>query len=178
MKQLFRTAALLMMALATPASASLAVGDQAPDFSTQGVEGGRPTAVRLAELLKKGPVVLFFIPSVFIGSSAAEAHEFADNIDGFRAAGATVIGMSREPVDMLARFSTEECAGKFPMASADLGIVTGFDVNDSANFATRTTYVIAPGGRIAFVDDDDEYRGHVKSALGFVQGMKRQGPVR
>jgi peroxiredoxin len=45
-------------------------------------------------------------------------------------------------------------------------------VNDNANFATRTTYVIAPTGKIAFVDNDDDYRGHVKSTLAFVQGMK------
>src|SRR5579862_5190311 len=127
MKQLFPTAAaLLSMAFATTASASLAVDDQAPDFSAQGVQGATLMAVHLSELLEKGPVVIFFFPSVFIGSSATECHQFADNIDKFHAAGATVVGMSRDPVDALARFSTEECAGKFPMASADLGIVTGF----------------------------------------------------
>jgi len=174
MKQLFPTAAALLgMALATPASASLALGNQAPDFSAQSVQGETPMSVHLAEVLKKGPMVLFFLPSVFIGSSAAECHQFADNIDKFRAAGATVVGMSRDPLDTLARFSTKECAGKFPMASADFDIVTGFDVNDSANFATRTTYVISPGGRVVFVDDDDDYAGHVRNTLAFVQGMKR-----
>jgi len=101
-----------------------------------------------------------------------ESREFADNIDKFRAAGATVVGMSRDPLDALARFSTEECASKFPIASADLGLVTGFDVNDNSNFTTRTTYVIAPTGKIAFVHDDDDYRGHVRSTLAFVQGVQ------
>jgi len=173
MKQLFSTAAILLsMAFATPASATLAVGAQAPDFSTPGAQGGTAVTVDLSELLKKGPVVIFFFPSVFTGGSSEEGHEFADNIDKFRAAGATVVGMSRDPLDALARFSIEECASKFPIASADLGLVTGFDVNDSANFTTRTTYVIAPGGKIVFVRDDDDYRGHVKNTLAFVQGMK------
>ena len=174
MKQLFPTAAaLLSMAFAAPASAALAVGAQAPDFSTPGAQGGTAVSLDLSELLKKGPVVIFFLPTVFTGGSSEEGHEFADNIDKFRAAGATVVGMSRDPLDALARFSIEECGSKFPIASADLSVVTGFDVNDSANFTTRTTYVIAPGGKIAFVHDDDDYRGHVKSTLAFVQGMKR-----
>jgi peroxiredoxin len=165
-------ATLLSLAFVTPASAALAVGTQAPNFSAPGVQGGTTMTVDLSTL-KKGPVVIFFFPSVFAGGSSEECHEFADNIDKFRAAGATVIGMSRDPLDALARFSAEECAGKFPLASADLNIVTGFDVNDNANFATRTTYVIVPSGNIAFVLDDDDYRAHVKKSLAFVQGMKR-----
>jgi peroxiredoxin Q/BCP len=174
MKPLFPTAAaLLSMAFATPAFAALTVGTQAPDYSAPGVQGGATMTVGLSELLKTGPVVIFFFPSVFTGGSAEEGHEFADNIDQFRAAGASVVGMSRDPRDALARFSTQECAGKFPIASADLELVTGFDVNDNANFTTRTTYVIAPTGKIVFVDNDDDYRGHVKKTLAFVQEMKR-----
>jgi peroxiredoxin Q/BCP len=167
------TVVLLSLALALPAFAALAVGAQAPDFSVSGIQGSAVMTVNLSELLKKGPVVIFFFPSVFAGGSAEESHEFADDIDKFRAAGATVVGSSRDPIDALTRFSTENCAGKFPMVSAELRIVTGYDVNDNANFATRTTYVIAPTGKIAFVLDEDDYSGHVKKTLAFVQGMQR-----
>lgn len=174
MKLMIRTAAAaLILALASPAQAARGVGDHAPDFSVQGVLGDTPTPLHLADALKQGPVVIFFLPYVSSGASAAECREFADNIDAFRAAGATIIGMSRDPIGDLSRFSTEQCAGKIPMASADLAIVTGYDVNDSANFATRTTYVIAPSGEIVFVHDDDDRTGHVTSALAFVQGMRR-----
>jgi thioredoxin-dependent peroxiredoxin len=165
-------AAILSLVSASPATAALAVGDPAPDFSARGAQGSTIMTVVLSELLKKGPVVIYFIPSAFTGGTA-ESHEFAENIDKFRAAGASVVGMSRDSVDTLARYSTEECAGKFPMASASESIVNGFDVNDGAMFNTRTTYVIAPSGKIAFVHDDDDYGGHVKSALAFVQGMKQ-----
>jgi peroxiredoxin len=167
------TAALVSLALAAPASAALDVGAQAPGFSVPGVQGSTLMTVDLSELLKNGPVVIFFFPSVFAGGSSDECHAFADNIDKFRAAGVTVVGMSREPDDTLARFSSEQCAGKFPLASADVKLVTGYDVNDNANFTTRTTYVIASTGKIAFVHDDDEYRSHVNSTLAFVEEMKR-----
>ena len=174
MKQLIATAvALLSVVFATTASANLAIGDRAPDFSAQGAQGPTPMTIHLSDLLKKGPVVLFFFPSVFVGSSGEECHEFADNIDNFRAAGVTVIGMSRDSTDALSRFSTDECAGKIPMASADINIVTGFDVNDSANFTTRTTYVINSGGIIVFAADGDIDSNHVQHALAFVQGMKK-----
>jgi len=173
MKSVAVTVALLPLAFAMPASAALAVGAQVPDFSAPGVQDGTTIIVDLRELLKKGTVVVFFFPSVFAGGSSEESHEFADNIDKFRAAGASVVGMSRDSVDALTRFSKEECAGKFPLGAADLGLVTSFDVNDNANFTTRTTYVIAPNFKIAFTDDDDDYRGHVKKTLAFVLGMKR-----
>jgi peroxiredoxin Q/BCP len=59
------------------------------------------------------------------------------------------------------------------MASADESIVDGFDVNDGAMFNSRTTYVIAPSGKIVFVHDDEDYSHHVKNALAFVQAMKK-----
>jgi peroxiredoxin Q/BCP len=175
MKPIVAALATLAFALASgkPASAALAVGAQAPDFTARGAQGGIIMTVKLSDLLKKGPVVLYFFPSAFTGDAPDESHEFADNIEKFRAAGATVLGMSRDAVETLARFSTEECASKFPMASADESIVNGFDVNDGAMFNTRTTYVIATSGKIDFVHDDEDYRDHVKYALAFVQAMKK-----
>jgi peroxiredoxin len=163
--------AILSLIAAKPAAAALRVGDSAPEFTTQGAQGGAIMTIHLSELLKKGPVVLYFFPSAFTDS--AESHEFAANIAKFRAAGASVVGMSRDSVDTLARFSVEQCQGKFPVASADQSLVNAFDVNDGAMFNTRTTFVIAPSGTIAFVDDDADSNDHVKKALAFVERMKR-----
>ncbi len=164
-------AAILSFASAQPAAAALAVGDTAPQFSAPGAKGGTIMTVELAALLKSGPVVLFFFPSAF--TDGPECRAFADNIDKFRAAGASVLGVSRDSVDTLARFSVDECAGKLPVASAEERLVNGFDVNDGAMFNSRTTYVIAPSGKIAFVHDGEDNVGHVSTALAFVQGMKK-----
>jgi peroxiredoxin len=163
--------AILALIAASPAAAALKVGDSAPAFSAPGTQGGTVTTVALSKLLKKGPVVLYFFPSAF--TDTTESREFADAIDKFRAAGVSVVGMSRDSVSTLARFSIEQCAGKFPVASADENIVNAFDVNDGAMFNTRTTFVIAPSGKIVFVDDDADSGDHVKKALAFVQGMKK-----
>ena len=164
-------AGFLALALAGPASAALTVGAAAPEFTAPGAEAGKAATVDLAALLKQGPVVLYFFPSAF--TDPAGSREFADNVEKFRAAGASVIGMSRDGVETLARYSVEVCAGKFIVASAAEALVNAYDVNDGAMFNTRTTYVIDRLGTIAFVHDDDDHRDHVKRSLAFVEAMAR-----
>jgi peroxiredoxin len=168
---LVAAAAVLSIAAANPAAAALAPGDTAPVFSASAAQGDTTTTIDLAALLKKGPVVLYFFPSAF--TESGETEEFVRNIEAFHAAGASIVGASRDTIDTLARFSAKEGAGKIPMASADIRTIDAFDVNDGAQFNTRTTYVIAPSGKIAFVHEGEDNSGHVKSALAFVQGMKR-----
>ncbi len=168
---LARAVAILSLGVANPAIAALAVGDTAPDFSADAAQGKVGMTLSLADLRKSGPVVVFFIPSAF--TDAPECRDFAGKIDQFRAAGVSVVGISRDSSETLARFSADECAAKFPMASANEALVNGFDVNDGAMFNTRTTYVITSDGKIAFVNDDAEFGSHAKAALTFVQAMKR-----
>jgi peroxiredoxin len=164
-------AAVLSLAAANPAAAALAIGDTAPQVSAQAAQGNAVQAMDLAGLLKQGPVVVFFIPSAF--TDGPECRAFAENIDGFRAAGASLVGLSRDSLDTLTKFSTDECGGKIPMVSANESLVNAFDVNDGAMFNARVTYVIAPSGKIAFVHDGDDFAVHVMSALAFVQAAKR-----
>src|SRR3546814_20113175 len=87
------------------------------------------TTLFLSDQLKTGPVVLYFFPAAFTSGGNAEAHAFAERVDYFAAAGATVIGMSADTVETLAKFSTQKCAGKFAVASAGPRVVAGYDVD-------------------------------------------------
>lgn len=165
---------------ATPAQAALAVGAKAPDFTTRGAKGGKIFKLHLAEALKKGPVVLYFFPAAFTKGCTAEAREFADKSEEFAKAGATIIGMSNDPVDTLARFSTEECRDKFAVASAGPDIVKGYDVAlpampdrpQMAGKTNRTSYVIAKSGRIAYTYSDLNYVDHVSGTLAAVKSLR------
>lgn len=156
------------------ATSALAVGTQAPDFTTRGAIGGKIFTLTLSKQLKKGPVVLYFFPAAFTPGCTAEAHEFAEATDEFKAAGATVIGMSADPVDKLAKFSVEECRSKFAVASAGPSIIKGYDVAFplKAELTNRTSYVIAPTGRIAYAYSALSYRDHVKNTLAAVMAMQ------
>ncbi|HEY2444503.1 MAG TPA: peroxiredoxin, partial [Rhizomicrobium sp.] len=117
MKRLMICASLLAGVLAGPAMAALAVGAMAPDFSAQASLGGKEFSFSLAEALKKGPVVLYFYPAAFTKGCTIEAHDFAEATTQYAALGATVIGVSHDPIDKLDRFSVSECRSKFAVAA-------------------------------------------------------------
>jgi len=183
MRHLFAAAAasaavVVSLAIAAPAVAVLPVGAKAPDFTTRGAVAGKVVNVNLARQLKKGPVVLYFFPAAFTSGCNAEARAFADNIAAFRAAGATVIGMSTDTVEDLTKFSAAECAGKFPVASAGPRVIAGYDVAlgrqiKGRDATRRTSYVIDRTGRIAYVHDDLSADRHVALTLEAVKRLPR-----
>src|SRR6516225_2177287 len=80
--------------LATSASAELKPGAKAPDFSAPAYLAGNPFTYKLADALKKGPVVVYFFPAAHTAGCNIEAHLFSQAIDQFKAAGASVIGVT------------------------------------------------------------------------------------
>ena len=100
-------AAAALVLVATPAFAALKVGDRAPDFTAPAYLAGEPFDYRLADALESGPVVVYFFPAAHTPGCNLEAHLFSEAIDDFKAAGATVIGMTAGNVDELADFSKE-----------------------------------------------------------------------
>jgi len=60
---------------------------------------------------------------------------------------------------------------------ASPAIIKSYDValkraGMSAGMSDRTSYVIAPSGKIAFVHSDLDYRDHVKRTLEAVKALK------
>jgi len=158
--------------LAAPSFASLAPGTEAPDFTTEASLAGKPFAFSLAAALKTGPVVLYFYPAAFTPGCTVEAHEFAEATDKFKALGATVIGVSHDPIDTLNKFSVTDCRNKFPVASdADQKITKSYDAVLGAHpeYANRTSYVIAPTGKIIYAYTDLNPDKHVENTMAAVQ---------
>lgn len=181
MKTLIATLALgavAASALATSAYAELKVGAKAPDFTAPAYLAGQPFTYKLADALKKGPVVVYFFPAAHTSGCNMEAHLFSDAIDQFKAAHATVIGVTAGKVDELAAFSaeTEHCGGKFPVAS-DTGakIAKSYDSTLAAkpDWSSRTSYVIAQNGEIKHVYSNLNPNDHVKETLEAVKAMKK-----
>ena len=157
------------------ADATLSVGDRAPRFTAEAAQGGRRFPVNIQTLLRRGPVVVYFFPRAFTQGCTIESRAFAEAVPQFRAAGATVIGMSADDVATLQRFSTEECRGAFPMASATPEMIRQFDVSLRDGITSRTSYVIGRDGRIVMVHNDMNPNDHVRSTLAAVQGLRRRG---
>lgn len=165
------------VAFAVPAHADLPQGAKAPDFATQGALAGKAFKYHLKAALVKGPVVLYFYPKAYTQGCTLEARAFAEAMPQFRAAGASVIGMSADDISTLKRFSVEECRSAFPVAVASKSVIDAYDVNMAlvgkvTTMSKRVSYVIAPNGRVAFVHSDLDWRDHVKLTLAAVQRLK------
>ena len=180
MRMMMKVLALLVaLVLPAVAMATLPVGAQAPAFSTQGALGGKDVAFDLRKALRKGPVVLYFYPKAFTQGCTLEAHAFAEATPEFAKYGATVIGMSADDLPTLRKFSTEECRSQFAVGTATPAVVKAYDVGFArpgapAGLTNRTSYVIAPSGKIVFVHSDLDYRDHVKLTLDAVKRLKKK----
>jgi peroxiredoxin len=172
---MFRSSLCLAVALAalpiTAANPALKVGDKAPDFSTQVSLAGKAMPFSLRQALKKGPVVLYFYPAAFTKGCTIEAHDFAEATDDFHKLGATVIGMSGDGIDKLNKFSVSECRNKFAVGSATPATITAYDVTLPNNpaMSNRTSYVIAPDGKVIFAYSAMDPAGHVNGTMDAVK---------
>jgi peroxiredoxin len=162
--------------LASPLYAALQPGAQAPDFTTEATLAGQPFKFALADALKNGPVVLYFYPAAFTKGCTVEAHEFAEATEKFKSLGATVIGVSHDSIDTLNKFSVSECRNKFAVASdVDKKISKAYDANlFITSYANRTSYVIAPDGKIIYEYTALNPDKHVENTMAAVEKWKSE----
>jgi thioredoxin-dependent peroxiredoxin len=168
-------AALVATALTAPAAAALSTGAKAPDFTLQATQGGNVFTFSLADALKKGPVVLYFYPAAFTKGCTIEAHEFADAIGQYQALGATVIGVSHDPIDKLQKFSVSECRSKFAVAAdTNQSVMKEYDavLSQHPQYANRTSYVVAPDGTIIYTYTSLDPSLHVQNTLTALKAWK------
>jgi thioredoxin-dependent peroxiredoxin len=164
-------------ALVTPLYAALAPGAQAPVFTTQASLAGKPFTFSLADALKSGPVVLYFSPAAFTKGCTIEAHNFAEATDKFKSLGATVIGISTDKIETLNDFSVKDCRNKFAVASdADAKITKEYDavLKQKPEYADRTSYVIAPNGKIIYEYTAMDPDKHVENTMAAVTKWKAE----
>ena len=175
---------------ALPAFAALNKGDVAPDFSAQAALAGKTIAFSLAAARKNGPVVVYFYPAAFTSGCNVQAHEFAVNMDRFKAAGATVIGVSLDNITRLTAFSSDPkyCAGKLAVASdADGRIAASFHIaadpeekgfkdtrgiEVAHGFDERTTFIVGTDGKIVTTIGGVEPDKNVAQSLAAVTALK------
>lgn len=168
------TSACLATTLSLPvaAFASLSVGTKAPDFTVPATLGGKHFTFALADALRKGPVVLYFYPAAFTKGCTIEAHEFAEAVPQFEKLGASVIGVSHDDIATLDKFSTSECKRKFPVAAdSDQHVMKAYDsvMTGHPEYASRTSYVIAPTGEILYTFTDGDPTHHVENTMAAVK---------
>ncbi len=169
----------LLLAVAMPAHAMLKVGAAAPDFVLPAAQGGKELTFDSARARAHGPLVLYFYPAAYTSGCSVEAKLFADAMDDFEAAGATVVGVSGDKIDKLKRFSVSHCRGRFPVAAdASLKTAKAYEATGAFSFigfASRVSYVISPEGKVLFAHTDSGPASHVSETLAVVKRLQAAG---
>ena len=82
--------------------------------------------------------------------------------------------MSADNLPTLKRFSVEACRNAFPVATATPGVIRAYDVRlkQKPGMTDRTSYVIAPNGRITFVHSELNWSEHVTKTLAAVNALR------
>ena len=170
-------AALTIAGCAMGAQAALKAGEPAPLFKTEAAVAGKPFPFDMAAALKKGPVVLYFFPKAFTKGCTIEANAFAEATPRFTALGATVVGMSRDTIDTLKKFSVEECRDKFAVASDPDGkTIRAYDAASlMPGMASRISYVVGQDGKIVFAHEGSDPLRHVEETTKAVQRLQAKG---
>jgi peroxiredoxin len=182
-------------AISWPAFAALEAGDSAPDFAARASLAGQEFDFSLGEALHEGPVVVYFYPSAYTQGCNIQARQFAVNMDAFKAAGASVIGVSLDSIERLNVFSAdpEFCAGKLPVASDEKGeIARSYELNIQEGraglkdtrgleighgFAERTAFVVTPDGKIAETVGGLSPMENVQKSLEAVQRLQQRSTI-
>ena len=92
--------------------------------------------------------------------------------------GATVIGVSKDDIDTLNKFSVSECRNKFAVAAdPSLAIAKSFDAKiPLLGYSDRTSFVILPDSTVSYVYSALSPDKHVANTLAAVKEWKAKQP--
>jgi peroxiredoxin Q/BCP len=144
--------------------ARLSPGDTAPDFSLTDADG---KDVSLADL-RGQKVVVYFYPAAMTPGCTTQACDFRDNLNSLTSAGYSVLGISPDKPEKLAKFR-ERDAVNFPLLSdpskATLDAYGAFGekmmYGKKVTGVIRSTFVVDEDGRIQLAQYNVKAKGHV-----------------
>lgn len=155
----------------------LTVGKKAPAALTGILVGaGEPHKVKLSQLYKDKPLILYFYPKDNTPGCTTEAQCFRDNSAALKKAGFTVIGCSRDNEKAHKKFIADHDLN-FPLLFDDTGKITeAFGVWAEKSMygrkymgILRSTFVIDKSGKISHVFEKVSVKTH---ALDILKAVK------
>lgn len=153
-------------------AASLApIGSMAPKFALPSQED-KP--VSLSEYKGKW-VVLYFYPKDQTTGCTLEAHNFQRDLKQYEALNAVVLGVSLDTVESHKTFCTKDSLTFKLLADPDHKAIDAYGVPiqsaGNMHFATRTTFLISPQGKIVREWRVSEIGGHSQEVLAAIQKL-------
>jgi peroxiredoxin Q/BCP len=126
------------------------------------------------------PVVLFFYPKADTPGCTIEACGFRDTFEKLQAAGAVVLGISRDTPKEQAKFRAKYGLPYTLLADVDEKVCKQFGVLKEKNMygkkvmgIARTTFLIGPDGTLVHIFPNVKPEGHAEEVLALIEGLKR-----
>ena len=154
-------------------------GDLVEDFTLQNQDG---EDVSLSQFKDK-PVVLFFYPRADTPGCTIEACGFRDTFEKLQAAGAVVLGISRDTVKAQKKFKDKYELPYDLLADPEMVLIKRYDLLKNKSMygklvtgVERTTLVIGPdkgdGQRLLHVYPKVTPKGHAEEVLALLEKAK------
>lgn len=150
------------------------LNELAPDFTLPDADG---TPVTLSEL-RGGPVVLYFYPKDNTPGCTKQAIGFTDSADAFAAAGAKVLGVSKDSIKKHDNFRTKYDLAVALLSDAENDVCETYGVWQEKKMygktffgIVRTTILIDSDGKIAKIWPKVKVDGHIDEVLDAVKSL-------
>ncbi|HEX5304663.1 MAG TPA: peroxiredoxin [Dyella sp.] len=153
------------------AAATPQPGQNAPDFRLQDQTGHWRT---LADYRGQW-LVMYFYPKDFTPGCTTEVCTFRDDILKLRKAGAEVVGVSLDDVESHAKFAEKYRVPFSLLADSQHEVATAYGVLSSTvgfHYASRTTFLIDPQGKVAKVYEDVDPEKNSAEVLADLASLK------
>lgn len=144
------------------------------DFTLADQDGAE---VKLSQF-RGSPVVLFFYPRADTPGCTIEACEFRDVYSQLKAAGAVLLGISRDPVKAQKKFAEKFSLPYTLLADADMVVGKQFEVVFETSMygkpvtkVERSTFVLGSDGRLVAEFRKVKPEGHAAEMVAAVKGL-------
>ncbi|MCX6395456.1 MAG: thioredoxin-dependent thiol peroxidase [Propionibacteriales bacterium] len=141
----------------------LAPGDTAPDFSLPTDTG----TVTLQDLRGK-KVIVYFYPSAMTPGCTKQACDFSESLNTLESAGYTVVGISPDKPEKLAKFRERDALTITLASDADKSVMTAYGAYGEKKLygkvvqgVIRSTIVVDEDGKVVFGHYNVRATGHV-----------------
>jgi peroxiredoxin Q/BCP len=168
-KNLFVVGSMLFSTAAVQA-AMPKVGDTAPPFTGQDQDG---KAVKLADLVGKKIVLLYFYPKDDTPGCTKEACSFRDNLDALAKDKVEVVGVSFDSAGSHQQFIAKYNLNFRLLADTDGKIADAYGARmEGKNMDRRVSFLIGLDGKIAHVTDSGNPDLHLREMKAAIASLK------
>ena len=142
----------------------LSPGDAAPDFALPTDDGGK---VRLKDL-RGSKVIVYFYPAAMTPGCTKQACDFTESLGSLEKAGYTVVGISPDKPEKLAKFRERDALSITLASDADRSVMTAYGAfgekklyGKTVEGVIRSTFVVDEQGTIELAQYNVKATGHV-----------------